>query len=49
MSKLSLKYLELVMKKSSEDWFKDLYNACASIGFMSGLNKEERELMESNL
>lgn len=26
----------------------NLYNACASIGFASGLNKEERELMEQS-
>ena len=36
------------MKKSSEEWFKIFTMRVASIGFGSGLNKEERELMEQS-
>jgi hypothetical protein len=47
-SELSLSISGIKNEKVQRRVVQNLYNACASIGFGSGLNKEERELMEQS-
>ena len=47
-SELSLAISGISNEKVKRRVVQNLYNACASIGFGSGLNKEERELMEQS-
>ena len=47
-SELSLAISGIKNEKVQRRVVQNLYNACASIGFGSGLNKEERELMEQS-
>jgi hypothetical protein len=47
-SELSLAISGIKNEKVKRRVVQNLYNACASIGFGSGLNKEERELMEQS-
>lgn len=47
-SELSLAISGIKNEKVQRRVVQNLYNACASIGFGSGLNREERELMEQS-
>lgn len=47
-SELSLAISGIKNEKVQRRVVQNLYNACASIGFGSGLNKEEKELMEQS-
>jgi hypothetical protein len=47
-SELSLAISAIKNEKVKRRVVQNLYNACASIGFGSGLNKEEKELMEQS-
>lgn len=47
-SELSLAISGIKNEKVKRRVVQNLYNACASIGFGSGLNREERELMEQS-
>ena len=47
-SELSLAISGIKNEKVKRRVVQNLYNACASIGFGSGLNKEERQLMEQS-